>query len=362
MSKHPKKAITIIEIAQQAGVSVGTVSNILNNSAKVRKERRLRVEAVIKSYGYQPSQLARGLRKQRIDLFGIIIPDITNPFFPSIVRGAEDIAYREGFRLILCNTDNNPVKEQTCFNDLRSLRPTGIIVIPSVETILAKEIDKSNTPVVFVDRCPEWWTGDAVVANNEDGGHQAGEFLIQMEHRVMAVIRGPSGLRTADDRIQGFQRALASAGIGIKPQYIQKSAFSSEGGLAATMKLLELKPRPTAIFASSDLLASGALEAMRKMNLRCPEDISIIGFDDLSFATLLAPALTTIYQPGYDMGAMACSLLLGRVRGTRVKPEQRVFKTELRVRDSVRTTPVNTEPRASNRSMKQKPVKTHRNR
>jgi LacI family transcriptional regulator len=323
---------------------VGTVSHVLNSPDKVRKERRQRVEAVIESLGYQPSQLARGLRKRTTDLFGVIIPDITNPFFPNVVRGVEDIAYHEGFRLILCNTDNNPVKERIYFNDLKSFQPAGIIVIPSVESMLAKEIDKAHFPVVFVDRCPEWWLGDAVVANNEDGGHQAGEFLIHMGHRVMAAIRGPSSLRTANDRVQGFQRALESAGIQMTSQYIQESAFSSEGGFAATMRLLELEKRPTAIFASSDVLASGALGAVRKMKLRCPEDISIVGFDDLDFANLSAPALTTIYQPGYQMGATACSILLDRVRGAGGKPEQRVLKTELRVRNSVQTIHVSKEP------------------
>ena len=331
-----KKLLTVKEIAAQAGVSVGTVSHVLNNPSKVRDERRKRVEDVMHKLGYQPSQLARGLRKKSTDLLGIIIPDIANPFFPNVVRGAEDIAYREGFRIILCNADNNPIKERTYFNDLKSFRPAGIMVIPSVESMLQKELIADMLPVVFVDRSPAWWAGDMVVADNEEGGYQVGRYLIRMGHRRIAAIGGPAQVSTSRERIRGFERALKDAGLALPADYIQEAAFNAEGGFGATVRLLELDKRPTAIFAASDLLASGALGAARKMGLECPKDVSIVGFDDLEFASLVNPALTTVYQPSYQMGVEACGLLLDRIRGGGGAAQRRVLKTELRIRSSVR--------------------------
>jgi len=346
-----KKALTVKEIAAHAGVSVGTVSHVLNNPGKVRELRRQRVEKVIQKLGYQPSRLARGLRRKTADLLGVIIPDITNPFFPSIVRGAEDVAFREGFRLVLCNADNDPAKERIYFKDLRTFQPAGIIIIPSLESMLQQEIHESNLPVVIVDRRPKWWTGDAVVANNEKGGHDVGEHLVGMGHRVLAAIGGPSKISSAHERMQGFRRALGAAGIRLPREYIRQVPFTSEAGFGAAMDLLRLDPRPTAIFASSDVLASGVLAAARKCRLRCPEDVSIVGFDDLDFASLSEPSLTTVYQPGYQMGATACTLLLERVRGSLAPPERRVLDTELRERKSVRALDT-AAPRATSRGRK----------
>jgi len=295
-----------------------------------------RVEKVIQKLGYQPSRLARGLRLKTTDLLGVIIPDITNPFFPSIVRGAEDVAFSEGFRLVLCNADNDPVKERIYFKDLRTFQPAGLIIIPSLESMLQKEIQESNLPIVIVDRRPRWWTGDTVVANNEKGGHGVGEHLVGMGHRVLAAIAGPSKISSAHERMQGFRRALGAAGIRLEREYIRQVPFTSEAGFGAAMDLLRLDPRPTAIFASSDLLALGVLAAAHKCRLRCPEDVSIVGFDDLDFASLSEPSVTTVYQPGYQMGATACTLLLQRVRGSLAPPLQFVLDTELRERKSVR--------------------------
>jgi DNA-binding LacI/PurR family transcriptional regulator len=331
-----KKKVTVKEIAVRAGVSVGTVSHVLNNPDKVRDARRNHVERVIRSLGYQPSPLARALRRKTTDMLGMIIPDITNPFFPSIVRGAEDVAFREGYRLVLCNADNDPMKEQSYFKDLCRFQPAGIIVIPSIESMLQQEIEESDLPVVIVDRRPDWWKGDTVVANNEQGGFQAGEHLVEMGHRVLAAIGGPMQLSTAHDRIRGFRRALLAAGIRLRRQDVREAQFTTADGFAATTALLSLRPRPTAIFASSDLLASGALAALRKAGLRCPHDVSIIGFDDLDFASLSEPSLTTVYQPGYQMGVTACNLLMSRLRGNDGPWEHHVLSTELRTRNSVR--------------------------
>jgi LacI family transcriptional regulator len=343
--KNPgSKPLTTKQIAQAAGVSVGTVSHVLNGSATVSDALRKRVEEVVRRLDYQPSQLARGLRRRTTDLLGVIIPDITNPYFPKLVRGVEDTAYREGFRLVLCNTDNDPAKELSYFNDLRSFHPAGILVIPSEGSIIAMEAAQSSFHTIFVDRCPDWWAGDAVVANNEEGGHQVGKYLASMGHKSIAVISGPSYIETARDRIRGFQRALSQAGISLPAKYIQEAKFNTESGFSAATRLLVMKPRPTAIFASNDMLAIGALAAARALKLRCPDDVSIVGFDDLDFAELTEPALTTVFQPGYHIGSLACQLLLDRVRGAGHPPERKILTTELRIRNSVRSLPRKRKP------------------
>jgi LacI family transcriptional regulator len=337
LKKSANKTLTTKQIALAAGVSVGTVSHVLNGSATVSAKLKKRVEEVIRRLDYQPSQLARGLRGRTTVLLGVIIPDIKNPYFPSLVRGVEDVAFKEGFRLVLCNADNDPEKELTYFNDLRSFNPAGIIVIPSESSRIGRATAGDNIQIIFVDRCPSWWKGDAVVANNENGGYQVGEYLARMGHRTLAAISGPSHIETARERIRGFKRALAEAGIQLQARYVQEAQFNTEGGFAAASQLLSLNPRPTAIFASSDMLAIGALEAARAMKIRCPDDVSIVGFDGLDFVDLIEPALTTVFQPGYHIGSLACQLLLERVRGVNHPPEQKMLNTELCIRDSVRS-------------------------
>ena len=344
MKQAAKGPLTTKQIAQAAGVSVGTVSHVLNGSATVSEKLRKRVEEVIRKLDYQPSQLARGLRGQTTVLLGVIIPDITNPYFPDLVRGIEDVAYKEGFRLVLCNADNDSAKELSYFNDLRSFNPAGIIVIPSENSSIGRETAHAKVQIIFVDRCPSWWKGDAVVANNEDGGYQVGRYLASMGHRSIAAISGPSHIETARDRIRGFKRALAEAGVRLPGRYVEETQFNTEGGFAAANHLYSLIPRPTAIFASSDMLAIGALKAAREMNLRCPDDFSIVGFDDLDFSRLTEPALTTVFQPGYHIGSLACQLLLDRVRGASHPPEQKTLNTELRIRNSVRAILVRETP------------------
>src|ERR1700733_776316 len=179
------------DIARKAGVSIGTVSNVLNGLASVRDPLRRRVLEAVEAVGYQPSQLARGLRRDKTNMIGMIIPDITNPFFPSVVRGAEDIAFTDGYRLVLCNTDNDHSKELVHLNELRTFLPAGLIVIPSNFsdlTVQAERYRRAGTGVVCVDRLPKNWSGDTVTVDNEGGAYNATRYLIRMQHTRLAVI------------------------------------------------------------------------------------------------------------------------------------------------------------------------------
>lgn len=329
-----KVTITVRQIAAMAGVSVGTVSHVLNESASVTEVRRRRVMEAVERLGYQPSQLARGLRRNSTAMLGMIIPDITNPFFPGIVRGAEDIAFQHGYRLVLCNTDNDSAKEISYLNDLRSFRPSGLLIIPSAPGPLMRALRPSDANIVFVDRCPTEWEGDFVTADNEGGARLAGRHLLALGHRKLAVITGPLNVTNAADRLKGFRNALTEAGVTMGAEYVQEARFTSESGYSAAIRLLQMLPRPTAIFASNDLLACGTLAAAEHLGLRCPEDLSVVGFDNLEFVEHTAPALTTVHQSGYQIGATACRILIEKIADSARPPVRAVLATELKVRNS----------------------------
>src|SRR5271163_985507 len=192
------------QIAKIAGVSLGTVSHVLNKSAPVRENLRKRVMDAVDAVGYQPSQLARGLRLDKTNMIGMIIPDVTNPFFPAVVRGAEDVAFSNGYRLVLCNTDNDHGKEIAHLNELRTYRPAGLIVIPSNFSDLTLQADsyqKAGTSVVCIDRMPQNWSGDTVTVANEEGAYRATRHLIQLGHRRLGTITGPLHLTNAQQRL-----------------------------------------------------------------------------------------------------------------------------------------------------------------
>jgi LacI family transcriptional regulator len=326
------------QIAERAKVSIGTVSHVINETAAVRPKLRERVLDAIRGMGYQPSALAQGLRKNRTNMLGMVIPDITNPFFPGVVRGVEDVAYKRSLRLILCNADNDPAKEASYVRELRSYRIAGLLIIPAAGADIAGHLRayaSASVPVVCIDRVPDGWRGDAVLVANAEGAYLATRHLIQMGHERLAVIAGPLGLTNAAERLKGFTRALSEAQMEIEPEFVQEARFDTASGYQAALRLLRMLPRPTAIFACNDLMAFGVLQAARELNLRCPEDLSIVGFDSLEFTNFTDPSLTSVYQPGYQLGAAAARLLLQRIDGMRSAPKKVLLPTELRKRDSV---------------------------
>jgi DNA-binding LacI/PurR family transcriptional regulator len=330
--------ITIKEIAKKADVSIGTVSHVLNGTAKVREALRARVLEAIRSLGYQPSELARGLRRNQTSMLAMMIPDVTNPFFPAVVRGVEDVAFKSSYRVVLCNTDNDRRKEILYLNSLGSYRPAGWLVIPSVDSEISSLFNLKaprGTPAVCLDRQPQGWHGDVVLVANEAGAYSATRHLLRMGHRHVAVITGPLHLANAVERLQGFKRALAEAEIPIDADYIQEARFERNSGYNAAKRLLRMLPRPTAIFACNDLMALGVLVAARELGLHCPEQLSLVGFDNLDFAEFTAPALTTVNQPGYQLGTAAGRLLLDRIAGSQQPPQKIVLPTELLIRNSV---------------------------
>lgn len=328
--------VTMRQIAERAGVSIGTVSHVINGTAAVRDKLRERVLDAIRSLGYQPSQLGRGLRRNQTNMLVMMIPDVTNPFFPAVVRGVEDVAYKSALRLVLCNTDNDARKEISYLNEMRAYRPAGWLIIPSVDSEIAAHFRGSaGPPVVCVDRQARGWKGDVVLVANEEGAYQATRHLLRMGHRQLAVITGPLHLANAVERLEGFRRALKEAQLPLEPDYVQEARFERNSGHQAALRLLRMLPRPTAIFACNDLMALGVFLAARELGLHCPDDISLVGFDNLDFAEFTAPALTTVHQPGYQLGTAAARLLVERIHGSKQPAKKLVLPTELKMRSSV---------------------------
>ena len=330
------------EIARMAGVSLGTVSHVLNGSARVREPLRTRVEEAVEALGYQPSELARGLRRDKTNMIGMIIPDVTNPFFPAVVRGAEDVAFSNGYRLVLCNTDNDHAKELAHLNELRTYLPAGLIVIPSSFSDLTKQAEiykKSGTAVVCVDRLPKRWEGDSVTVANEQGAYEATRYLIKIGHRKIAIITGPLHLTNSQERMAGFRRAMAEAGLPLAPEYLQEATFNLAGGHSKGSLLLRMLPRPTAMFAGNDMIAMGVLQSIHDLGLHCPQDVSLVGFDDLDFAPFTSPSLTSVFQPGYQLGATAAQMLVDRVVGDQSPARHVVLQTQFKIRESIAPLP-----------------------
>lgn len=330
--------VNMHHIAKRAKVSLGTVSHVINGSAVVRERLKERVLKAIEELGYQPSQLARGLRRDYTNMIGMIIPDITNPFFPALVRAAEDIAFSHQFRLVLCNSDNHPEKESSYWSEIQSYLPAGLLLIPAVDSKLHDQPFRNGrvTPVVCIDRKPTGWKGDVIRANNEGGSYAATRHLIDLGHRKIATITGPPHLATSAERLRGYRRAMKEAGIAVPSSYIEKGNFDRPSGFEAGLRLLRPASRPTAVFSGNDLMAMGSLLAVRELGLRCPDDVSIVGFDNLDATELLLPPLTTIDQPAYRLGATAMELLIQRISGLKEAPRDIILNTELIRRSSVR--------------------------
>jgi LacI family transcriptional regulator len=330
------------QIAQLAGVSLGTVSHVLNNTAKVRDPLRKRVLDAVESTNYRPNQLARGLRRDRTNILAMIIPDIMNPFFPGVVRGVEDVAFAKGYRLILCNSDNDHIKELAHLNALQAYLPSGLIVIPSNFSDLglhAEAYRKAGAAVVCIDRLPTNWTGDSVTVDSTEGAYHATSYLIGLGHQHLAAITGPLHLTNSQERLRGFKRALRDAGFVADAGYVQETNFTSSDGYSKTKILLRMLPRPTAILACNDMIALGALLAIRDEKLNCPGDISLIGFDGLDLTEVTTPQLSSVYQSPYQLGATAAQLVLDRVADGNRAFQHIVLKTELKIRESVAPPP-----------------------
>ena len=304
------------EVAQRAKVSIATVSRVLNKSDKVVPETRAIVEQALRELGYRPSRVARRLRMKdgRAHLVGLIIPDIQNPFYAEIARGVEDAAYAAEYALLLCNSDENPEKERFYLDVMRSESVDGIVLPPFDETDAAViEIAATGMPVVCVDRSMAKLKTDLVEVDNHRGAFEAVSHLLDKGHKHIGLIEGRSQVSTSRERRRGYLDALAERGITVRKELMRAGDFKQESGRLLANELLALRKPPTALFVCNNLMTVGALATIHQRGLRVPQDVAIVGFDDLPWAEALDPPLTVVRQPAYEVGRQAMELLLKRI-------------------------------------------------
>ena len=307
-------ASTMKDVARLAGVSIATVSRVMSGTATVSRKLRERVQAAIEELDYRPSRVARSLRTRRARILGVIVSDIRNPFFTAVVRGIEDVAHVNAYSLLLCNSDENAVKEQLYIQVLLAERVAGVIISPTDEdsTTCGTLVD-SRIPVVAVDRRLRRVDADTVIVDNIKGASQAVSHLVRMGHRRIASIGGPARISTGRERLEGYRNALADHEIAVDESLIKIGDFKQDSGYQLAHELLSLENAPGAIFVANNLMTLGALSAIHGRGLNIPRDVAIVGFDDMPWATSLPPPLTAVAQPTYELGSTAANLLLQRI-------------------------------------------------
>lgn len=295
---------TIRDVAKHAGVSVATVSRMINDAGYVHEDTRKKIETAIRELRYTPNEVARSLYKRKSKLTGLLLPDITNPFFPELARGVEDEMQANRFRIIFGNSDENSKKEKEYIQTFVQNNVVGVIAStnhPDSDTYRKLEI-----PVVFLDRTAD--NRPSVYSDGREGGRMAAQEIVARGSRRITVMQGPGHIRPAQDRYQGAVEALSGSGISFN--VIQTSSFSfTEAGTWAR-ELFEKHPDTDGVIASNDIVATAVLHEALRLGKKVPEDVQIIGFDDVPLSSLLTPSLTTIRQPAYDMGKAAARLLI----------------------------------------------------
>lgn len=322
MTSAPSNNVTIKDVARLSGVSSMTVSRVINGSERVRPVTRQRVERAIAELGYVPSRLARGLTRQKTGTLALIVPDVANPFFTLIVRGAEDVARRAGYRIILCDTRADLAIEREVIEEMIAHRVEGIAIAPVSDRSRdhLQRLARFGVQFVLIDRTVPGVESDVVVGDSLGGAHRLVEHLISHGHRRIGFITESDDVSTARDRRQGYLAALAGAGLALDPSLIVHSTVDPPGGFDGMRRLLELAEPPTAVFTVNNLVAVGAIEAVRAHDLEVPDDVALVCYDDIEYASRLYPFLTVMSQPAETLGKLGTQLLLERIEGR--APEQ----------------------------------------
>jgi LacI family transcriptional regulator len=305
---------TINDVAKQAGVAPITVSRVINNSGYISKDTRCRVEQAISALGYVPNALARGLRSKRTNTLALVMTDITNPFFTNIARGVEDVASESGFSVIYCNTDESETEEFKYAQILAQKKVDGIILVPACcQSKTVEFLQSLDIPVVLLDRRIPDVQIDTVRCDSIAGAYELVRLLIGLGHRRITMISGQRGVSTAEDRVIGYHRAMTEAGIEENEQ-VYFGSFTQDSGYELAKKALAPPNPPTAFVGANNFITIGIMKALRNSKLRVPEDISLVGFDDLPLPLFIdEPFLTVAVQPAYEMGKKVAELLLNRL-------------------------------------------------
>lgn len=330
---------TLKDIAEKTGVSISTVSRVLHdnsNKYKISKETQDKIKEAAKGFGYRVNALARGLRLQKTYEVGVIVPDISNPFFSALIKSLAGELRKKGYNFIVYDSDEDVTVERAAVKSFLEKHVDGL-VIASVGQDFShiQKIQESEIPYVIVDRCFDDLDADSVSVDNEKGAMLAVNHLIEAGHTRIAFIQGLPGTYANETRLQGYKKALLQAGISIDNELIVGDDFRSLNGYLETKLLLKISNPPTAIFTAGDLIALGALEACRENNVSIPKDISLITFDDPVFASYLSPPLSAIEQPIIKIAEMAIAMLFRRMRNPYDQRKKVLLEPKLNVRSSV---------------------------
>src|SRR5471030_1446676 len=325
------------DVARLAGVSTSTVSHVINKNRFVSDAIADKVNAAVEQLNYAPSALARSLKLNQTRTIGMLLTASSNPFYAEVVRGVERSCYERGYSLILCNTDGDAERMNRSMETLLQKRVDGLLLMctenhrPSQDALSRYP----SVPIVMMDWAPFGAANDVIQDNALLGGVMATDYLISQGYQRIACITGPLDKTTAVQRLDGYRQAMKMAGLPVLPGYEVMGDFEFSSGLPAMEKLLSLPQRPQAVFASNDAMAVGVYQALYKEGLRVPQDIAVIGYDDIHLAQFMTPPLTTIHQPKDSLGELAIDALLHRLKEPGAEPQVLVLTPELVVRGSV---------------------------
>lgn len=324
--------VTIKDIAKKANVAVSTVSYVLNNKKNVKPETKERILAAIREFDYHPRSVARSLKTKKTLTIGIVLPDITNLFFTETTRGIEDAANQYGYNVILCNTDKDPKKEMNYLSTLYSKDVDGIVFLGSCFNYQLVE-SKADTPIIFINSK----SGDnsfSISIDDIKGGYIATKHLLEKRRSEIMFLTGSLSRSAFFKRMMGYIDALASEGRSYNELLVQQCDVSFQGGYDKIYSIFSRNTEIKSIFAVSDVIALGAIRALTDIGLKVPEDISVVGYDDISISAMFIPSLTTVRQPMYKMGQKAVELLVKRISDSTLKNQNIIVEPELIIRES----------------------------
>lgn len=329
------ESVTIKDVAERASVSIKTVSRVLNGEPYVREATRQRVMKAIAELGYRPNQIARGLQMSRTETIGVVVPNLANNFISEVLRGIQAVTSQANYSVIVCDTDEKLQEENRYLDLLLRHRVDGIIAAATSQQWAAlSDAERRRTPIVFLDRKFEGMEGPFVGVDNEYGAYMGVSHLINNGYTEIGMLAGSPRLSSTCERRKGFERAMEAHGIPLRPEWVVESRLSISDGRLVAGKILTLPERPRALFASTNLLALGALLALKDLGLKCPDDVALLAFDDHPWAEVSDPPLTVVRQPAYEIGQEVARLLLSLLEGQELEQSRVLFPPELVVRSS----------------------------
>ncbi len=326
---------TIYDVAKEAGVSIATVSKVINGKGKISEETRGSVLAIMDRMDYQPSVIASALTGKKTFTLGLLVPDISNPFFAEIARAIEDQSQRYGYSVVMCSTDNKDDKVERYIALLLQKSVDGIIIATGIDKInILEQLLSKRIPVVLLAREMPLVAVNTVVVDDYVGGSLAANHLLELGHKRMAVLGESAKVVSSRERIRGFRQTMEDEQIPFREEWLKYCDYRIEDGKLKALELLQTEDRPTAIFACNDMLAVGALQAAKEAGVKVPDELSIVSFDNTILATVTDPQLTTIAQPMDYMGKAVVDLIVDELKGSKSIKQRMVLRPELLIRES----------------------------